>query len=222
MRSSALVRHRGRALLIDVSPEFRLQCLACGVERVDAVLLTHAHADHILGMDDLVRFNVLQGAAIPVHGAPESIAHVRSAFAYAFRPPHPGGYRPSFDLHPVDGPFNAAGLRVLPLPAHHGELPVLGYRIGPVAYLTDVSHIPPETLALLERLRILVLGALRPRPHPTHFSIDEALAAARTVGAEQTFLTHLSHETDHAAAGRGLPGNVALAWDGLRARCPDH
>lgn len=214
-RSSVLVRTARASVLIDVSPELRLQRLACNVRRVDAVLLTHDHADHLFGMDDLVRFNVLQGAAIPLYGSDAVLRHVRTTFGYAFREPHRGGYRPSFVLHAVDGRFDAAGQEVIALPAFHGDLPVLGYRIGALAYLTDVSRIPPETADRMRGLDVLVLDALRERPHPTHLSIDEALGVVADLRPRHAWFTHISHETDHETVSRRLPPGVALAHDGL-------
>lgn len=219
-RASVLLRVGGRAVLIDASPELRLQCLSCGVERVDVVLLSHGHADHVFGIDDLVRFNILQGGPLPIYGSETTLAEVCTFFAYAFRPPHAGGYRPSFELHTIEGPFGAAGMDVIPLPALHGEVPVLGYRIGSVAYLTDVNRIPPATLGLMRGLDVLVLDALRARPHPTHFSIDEALAVVAELRPARAFFTHISHETDHETVSRGLPPGVALAYDGLSVQTP--
>lgn len=215
-RSAAAVFHRGATIVIDTPPEFRLQVLKNGIGRVDAVFFTHLHADHIFGFDDLRRFNQIQGAPMPVYGDQATMEGIRRVFRYAFEPPQqPGISKPSVTTHVVDGPFEAAGIAVTPVPILHGRLPIYGYRIGPFAYLTDCSAIPPSSLPLLEGLDTLVIGALRPTPHPTHFSIPEALAAIEEIGPRRAYLTHISHEVDHATVQRTLPAHVSLAYDGL-------
>lgn len=220
-RSSVLIRHKDAHVLIDTAPELRQQALRYGLRRVDAVLLTHTHADHIFGFDDLRRFNHLQGRPIPVYGTPETLENIRCIFSYAFRPAQPGGSKPEVELHTVNGTFRLGELTFTPVPVLHGRLPVNGYRVGRVAYVTDVSHIPDASRELLRDLDLLVLGALRFRPHPTHMSIDEALEVIADLKPRRAYLTHLSHDVDHELTNRKLPAPVQLAYDGLRVQAPD-
>lgn len=211
-----MLEHADSVVLIDTSTDLRQQALRFGIERVDAVLYTHAHADHVLGLDELRIFNLRQQSVIPCFGSPRTLDVVRSMFAYVFEEADDFGPRPRLELQPVDGPFEAVpGLSVVPIPLIHGELPVYGYRTGRFAYLTDCSHIPDTSWELLEDLDVLVLDALRYRPHRSHFSIDQAIAAATRIGAARTYFTHLTHEVDHAHLRTPLPADVALAHDGL-------
>ncbi len=212
-----LDRNAGPNLLIDCGPELRLQCVANDIRRVDAVLLTHHHADHITGMDDLRRFNWLQQGPLPVYAAAETLDRVRRMFSYCFEddPKYPSA-KPQLDPVRVDGPFEIAGVQVIPVPLMHGPLPVLGYRVGRMAYCTDVNHIPDDSLSLLRDLDVLILGALRRRPHPTHFNLEQAVEQARRIAARRTLFTHIAHELPHAATNADLPEGMALAHDGLR------
>lgn len=219
-RASVLLRHRGKNILIDTPPEFRQQALRFGFRRVDAVLITHTHADHIFGFDDLRRFNHLQGGAIPVYGSPETAAGISHIFSYVFRPVQRGGSKPEIELHTFDGVFRAANVTFTPIPVKHGTWNVTGFRVGSLAYVTDVSHIPPASRDLLHNLDVLVLGALRHRPHPTHMSIDEALTVIEELQPKRAFLTHISHEVDHDETNDELPAHVRLAHDGLLIDVP--
>ncbi|MEZ5284530.1 MAG: MBL fold metallo-hydrolase [Vicinamibacterales bacterium] len=206
----------GPSVLVDTSTDLRQQALAHGVRQLDAILVTHSHADHVMGMDEVRRFNVLNGGAIPVrhrrHG-PGAAAHL----PYAFEPPtQTGGGLPQIELRAIDGPFDVAGLTVVPVPLLHGTLPILGFRFGRFAYLTDASTIPDGSWSLLEGVDVLILNALRHRPHPTHFSLSQAIAAAERIGASRTWFTHVCHDLPHAATNRALPAGMALAHDGLR------
>lgn len=214
-RASVLIRSDNAAVLIDSGPEFRIQALRFGIDRLDAVLYTHTHADHIVGFDDLRAFNIAYGRPVPVYGSPETLRELERMFRYAFHQATPGSSRPEVELHQVDGPFSAAGLTFTPIPVWHGEMPVLGFRTGGLAYVTDVSRIPPESMALLEGVEVLVLGALRHRPHPTHMTIGEALAVVERLRPRRAYFTHISHEIDHDAVERQLPPWVRLAYDGL-------
>ena len=210
----------GTRVLIDTSTDLRQQCLRFGVREVDAVVYTHAHADHILGFDELRRFNVMARKAMPIYGDAATLGALRRAFAYAFEPPAQlGGGVPEVEVHEITGPFVLGGAQFLPLRVMHGRTPVLGFRVGRFAYLTDCNAIPDQTLAQLEGLEVLVLDALRHRPHPTHFSLSEAVEMAGRIGAGQTWFTHCCHDLPHAATNATLPDRMALAYDGLRFAC---
>ena len=219
-RTAALIESDDGRLLIDTPPELRLQLVAAGVDRVDAVLYTHAHADHVHGIDDLRALSAQLGVALPTYGPAATLADLGRRFAYAFdrtTAPREGTTKPDLVAHPLE-PGRAvtiAGLAVLPLALPHGDQMVFGYRIGPVAYLTDVKEIPEAAAAALRGVDVLVLNALLDRPHPLHLSIPEAVAAAQRIGARQTFLTHLTHHVPHAELAARLPSGVAPAYDGL-------
>ncbi len=219
-RAGALVEVDDAAILIDTPPELRLQLVAAGRSRVDAVLYTHAHADHINGIDDLRVFSVKQGRPLPLYGPAETLATLRSSFNYIFDDnvrPYQGTSKPALELCPVEPgrPLMVAGIQVLPLAFQHGNLRVFGYRLGGLAYITDVKEVPPSARACLGHLKVLALNALWWRPHPTHLSIAEAVRTAQDLGAERTFLTHLTHETGHAELAAQLPAGIAPAYDGL-------
>ncbi len=204
--------------LIDTSTDLRQQALAHGVHRVDAILFTHAHADHIFGLDEVRVFNFRQGAAIPCFGSKETLERIRRTFAYVFEEGQEGGGKPNLDLREIDGAFRCLGVDIVPVPVLHGSLEVLGFRIGPFAYVTDCSRIPAASLDLLRGVEVLVLGALRYRPHPTHFSISQALEVVEELGPKQTYFTHLTHEVRHGAPEVDFPEGVAFGYDGLRIR----
>jgi len=218
-RTAALIESRGRRLLIDTPPELRLQLVTAGIGSVDAVLFTHAHADHVHGIDDLRAFSARQRAPLDVYGAAGTLAELERRFAYIFdgAPAQPGTSKPELVARPLepDREVEIAGMSVRALVLPHGDRSVLGYRVGPIAYLTDAKAIPEAALARLAGLEVLVLNALLPRPHPLHLSIPEAVAAAQQIGARRTFLTHLTHATPHAELAASLPAGVAPAYDGL-------
>ena len=219
-RTAALLETRGKRLLIDTPPELRLQLVAAAVDRVDAVLYTHAHADHVHGIDDLRAISVRQGAVLPAYGSAATMAELAVKFPYIFDPTilaHPGTSKPELAAHVLEPTRSAlvAGIPVLPLALPHGNHDVFGYRVGRVAYLTDVKAIPDAVAAELAGLDVLVLNALLPQPHPLHLSIPEAVAAALRIGARRTFLTHLTHDAPHADLAARLPAGVAPAHDGL-------
>ncbi len=222
-RPSIVVRYDDATILIDTSPELRLQAVTNGLLHVDAVLYTHTHADHTHGIDDLRAFNMRQGAAIPLYGSRASMDDIDARFGYIFRPTWLGGGLPMLDLHAVDGDgsFEIRGRAVTPVPVLHGMLPVFGYRFGRFAYVTDASAIPETSLALLHGLDVLILDALRFREHPTHFNIPQALDVIARVKPRQAYLTHLTHDVMHARDDRELPNGVALAYDGLTFEVPD-
>lgn len=216
-RPSILIQFAGDTrVLVDTSTDLRAQALANEVTRVDAVVYTHSHADHVFGFDEIRRFNVLTGLPVPVYGDARTLADLHRTFAYAFgTPDQVGGGLPQVETREVTGPFEIGGERFVPVPIFHGTRPILGYRVGNFAYLTDCSGIPEESEALLQGLEVLVLSALRHRPHPTHFSVSQAVAAAERLGPRRTFFTHMCHDLGHEATTRDLPPSMALAWDGL-------
>jgi len=218
-RTAAVVEAAGRRILIDTPPELRLQLVAAGVASVDAVLFTHAHADHVHGIDDLRAISVRQPGRLEVYGSAETLAEIARRFGYIFddAPAQPGTSKPELTAHALaaDRETEIAGMPVLPLALPHGDRVVFGYRLGPIAYLTDVKAIPDAVRARLTGLDVLVLNALLPRPHPLHLSIPEAVEAAERIGARRTLLTHLTHDAPHAELAARLPDGVAPAYDGL-------
>jgi len=218
-RSAALIEAGGAAILIDTPPELRLQLIAARVSRVDAVLYTHEHADHISGVDDLRIFSVRQRQALPVYGPPETLDRLRGSYSYIFddQRAYEGTSKPDLDLRAIEPgrPVDVAGVEVLPLAFRHGHLRVYGYRIGALAYITDAKAVDQAERRQLEGLDTLVLNALWWRPHPTHLSIGEAIETAQALGARRTYLTHLTHETGHAELAGKLPEGIFPAYDGL-------
>ncbi|HUL74013.1 MAG TPA: MBL fold metallo-hydrolase [Vicinamibacterales bacterium] len=203
-------------VLVDTTPDLRTQALRHDLRRLDAIFFTHAHADHVMGLDDVRRFNVISGAPIPVYGNERTLADLRRTFAYVFDPgTGKGGGLPELRLWPIAGPFCFGRQEVIPVPIQHGTRTILGFRIGRFAYLTDCSGIPEASLAQLGGLHTLVLDALRRRPHPTHFTLEQAVTMARRIGAGQTYFTHIAHDLAHAETCAALPAGMALAYDGL-------
>ena len=204
-----------RSILVDTSTDLRSQALALNVRRVDAILFTHSHADHIFGLDEVRRFNVLQKSFIPAFADARTVDDLRRSFSYIFDAATPqGGGIPQIVLSTIAGPFCLDGLEIVPVPLLHGKRPILGFRIGSFAYLTDCNRIPDASWPLLSGVRTLVLDALRERPHPTHFSVPEAIDAAARIGAEHTWLTHICHDLPHEETCARLPAGVQLAYDG--------
>jgi phosphoribosyl 1,2-cyclic phosphate phosphodiesterase len=203
-------------VLVDTTTDLRAQALKYGIKRVDAILFTHAHADHIMGLDEVRRFNILSGAPMPVYADVDTLADLRRSFGYVFASDAPrGGGVPDLRLFPLAGPFCIGGREIVPVPVQHGRWQVLGFRIGSFAYVTDCNGIPDVSLGLLEGVETLVLDALRWKPHPTHFSVDEALAMSRRIGASRTYFTHIAHDLGHDATCAALPPGFSLAYDGL-------
>ncbi len=215
-RSSILLEFDGRVVVIDTTPDFRQQVLREGIDRLDAVVFTHTHADHVFGLDDIRAFSLRQKQAMPIYADGRSLEDLRRIFAYVFEAKYPAGGIPRFDPHVIEGPFNLWGEPVIPLPVFHGELPVLGFRFRRTAYITDFSTVPESTLALLGDLEILVLDALRHRPHPTHSTLEHSLDLVKTLKPQRAFFTHISHELAHESTNAALPPNVSLAHDGLK------
>lgn len=207
-------------LLIDTPPELRLQLLRERVKLIHAVLFTHYHADHLFGLDDLRPLSRALGRHIPLYCAAEVEGKIRAAFSYAFGPGAeelPSGMIPKLRFERITAdPFVVLGQRVLPIPLVHAQFDVFGFRIGDVAYCTDVNRIPRSSWPRLEGLRVLVLDALRYKPHPAHFGLDQALDVISQFRPDRAYLTHMSHEIDHETVSRQLPHNVQLAYDGLK------
>jgi phosphoribosyl 1,2-cyclic phosphate phosphodiesterase len=206
----------GVRVLIDTTPDLRSQALAHGLDRVDAILFTHCHADHVMGLDDVRRFNVLQRGSIPCYGDARTLKELRRTFAYIFESKDEGGGIPLVQLYPLGGPFSIGGEEIVPVPVWHGRREILGYRVRDLAYLTDCSGIPDPSWPLLEGLDTLVIDALRHRPHPTHFTVEQALGVSARLRPRKTWLTHICHDLPHAATNASLPAGIAMAYDGLR------
>jgi len=211
-RASVLFEVNGKNILVDTATEFRLQAVRQGIRRVDALLLTHDHADHLHGIDDL---RPLCNPSIPVHAAPPVLEEIRKRFDYIFHEHTEGGGTPSLDLIPIESAFTIDGISVIPIPLMHGSKPVYGYRIGSTAYCTDCSFIPEASRPLLEDLEVLVIDGLRMERHSTHFSIPQALDEIARIKPRCAYLTHLCHTVEHDALGRILPDNVFVSYDGL-------
>jgi phosphoribosyl 1,2-cyclic phosphate phosphodiesterase len=222
LRQSVWLERGAASLLLDASTDFREQALRHRIERIDAILFTHHHADHIFGLDDTRVYAYRQRGALPAYGTAETLAGIRKTFWYAFADIPEGGGRPKIDLMPVEGPFDLLGMKVIPLPGDHGSMGVTGYRVGDFAYLTDCKRVPASTLPLLAGAHTLVLNALRHSPeHPTHMTVGEALAVVEAVRPSQTYFIHLGHELDYTELAAALPEGVAPAYDGMVLEIPD-
>ncbi len=219
-RSSVLFRwHDGSALrqvLVDTSTDLRFQALREGLNRIDTVLFTHSHADHVHGLDELRSFNFIQKTSIPCYGNAETLEKIRTRFDYIFdQHAYEGGGLPKLTLHPVEDDFELFGMKVTVLPVRHGPARVFGYRIGPIAYVTDCNDIPEDTMLKIRGARIFVVGATQRRTHPTHFSLGQAIEAVRSSGVPKAFITHINHDLKHRETTAELPSGVTMAHDGL-------
>jgi len=204
------------SILVDTSTDLRMQAIANHVRRVDAILFTHSHADHVFGLDDVRRYNQMQQSSIPCFADAETMASLQRMFAYVFdASTQKGGGIPQLSLFRIGGPFSLGGVEIVPVPLFHGRLPVLGFRIGAFAYLTDCNRIPDHAWPLLDGVRTVIIDALRRRPHSTHFSVDEAIAAVGRMRADRAYFTHVCHDLGHAATNAQLPAGMELAYDGL-------
>jgi phosphoribosyl 1,2-cyclic phosphate phosphodiesterase len=214
-RPSVLLEFDGRAVVIDTSPDFRQQALRHGLERLDAVVFTHDHADHIFGLDDVRALYLRHKIPIPIYADERTMGSIRRVYKYIFDQNYPYGGLAKLDPHIIDGPFELWGESLTPLQVFHGNLPVLGFRVRRTAYVTDFSAIPDSTVPLLEGLDVLVLDALRHEPHPSHSTVEQSLKWVERLKPRQAFFTHIAHELGHEATNATLPPTVRLAYDGL-------
>jgi phosphoribosyl 1,2-cyclic phosphate phosphodiesterase len=217
-RCSIFVEFGGRVVLIDTTPDFRFQALRSKMPRLDAILFTHQHADHIMGLDDVRPFNFRQGGHIPVYGDQETSASIARIFPYVLSQANTLSSRPKLDLHEFSGreSISIQGLDFLPIALHHGEGTTWGFRFGKAAYLTDHNVIPEESLALLQGLDVLFLDALRHKPHPTHSHLSQSLKYVEKLKPNRAFFTHICHDLQHVGTESLLPAHVRLAFDGLQ------
>jgi phosphoribosyl 1,2-cyclic phosphate phosphodiesterase len=216
-RPSVMITYNGRHVLIDTTPDFREQALREKITQLDAVLYTHTHADHILGIDDLRPLTYQhKPRKMPLYATPRNCEFLRNMFRYIFEAEYKFGGLPLVELRPIEGAVELFGARFEPLTVIHGETPILGFRFGSAAYLTDHSEVPAETLEKLRDLDILFLDALRYKPHPTHSSVEQSLKIVGEVKPKRTFFTHICHDLPHEATNAALPSGVQLAFDGMK------
>ncbi len=216
-RPSVMVSYNGRHVLIDTTPDFREQALRENITRVDAVLYTHTHADHILGIDDLRPLSFYhKPGKLPLYATPEAADFLRNMFRYIFDADYKFGGLPRVELLPIRGTLELFGARFEPVEVIHGETPILGFRFGSAAYLTDHSEVPEETIGKLRGVDILFLDALRYKPHPTHSTVEQSLKIVEAVQPRRAFFTHICHDLPHEATNKTLPPNVQLSYDGMK------
>ena len=214
--SSLITLDSGENILIDTGPDLRSQALRENIKRVDAVLYTHTHADHLHGIDDLRAFCVLQRKQIPLYAKQDAVAHITQKFGYVLRDPSDFWEMPVLRAETVAAPFELFGAQVTPIPIMHGKSQIFGYRIGNMAYMTDVSEIPESSFTLLENLDIVLLDCLREAAHPTHINIEQSLAYISRINAKQSYMIHMTHDLEYAALSSKLPKNVFVGFDGLK------
>lgn len=215
--SSTLTLDDGRVILIDTTPDLRSQALRAGFKRVDAVLYTHTHADHLHGIDDLRAFCQINRCQIPLYSYPEAISHIQEKFGYTLREPMQHYWDlPVLAAHSVEAPFEVCGLTVTPIPIMHGRIRIYAYRIGNLVYMTDVSEIPESSFALLAGVEVLLIDCLRDTPHPTHVNVAQSLALIDRIGAKRNVLIHMTHELEYLQLSARLPAHVEVGFDGLQ------
>ena len=216
LRPSILISYDGHNVLVDTTPDFRFQALRAKIDHLDAVLFTHSHADHILGLDDVRPFNFRQKGEIPIYAAPDTMEVIQRVYQYIFDGVKRESNVPKLATHLIDGAaIDLIGLEFLPVPVMHGSATIYGFRFGAAAYLTDHSDIPESSMAQLSGLDVLFLDALRYKPHPTHSTVDRSIQTVEKLAPRRAFFTHISHDLAHARAESLLPPNVRLAYDGL-------
>jgi phosphoribosyl 1,2-cyclic phosphate phosphodiesterase len=215
LRPSVLVTYDGRNVLIDTTPDFRTQALRAQIRRMDAVIFTHSHADHIMGLDDVRPFNFRQTGSIPIYANAPTMEAIQRCFPYIFDSASRNTNVPQIEARLIDEPFELFGLRFTPIPILHGRQTILGFRFGASAYLTDHSDIPPASMDLLHGLDVLFLDALRYKPHPTHSTVDQSTRTVEKLAPRRAFFTHICHDLGHERAESLLPPHIRLAYDGL-------
>ncbi len=216
LRSSVFIETQGKSFVIDTGPDFRQQMLRENIDKLDAVILTHSHKDHIAGLDDVRAFNYLQKADMPIYGSAATLQQVKTEFYYAFEEiKYPG--TPQLQVHEInESPFSIEGVAIIPLPVMHMKMPVLGFRIGDFCYITDANYISETTLGKMKNCSVLILNALQRDPHPSHFTFGQAIEMATKINAKQTYFTHISHKLGtHKSVEKELPSSVRMAYDGL-------
>lgn len=218
-RSSLYLESHGTHLVVDTSPDFREQVLSCRVPRIDAVLFTHSHADHIFGFDDIRRFNTIQNASIPSYGLPSTIEDLKRIYHYVNRVEVAGAYRPRTEFRPITGEFDEGAFHVVPLPVDHGPTPALGYLFQShgrsLGYVPDCIRLPPEATRRLRGVDVMILDALRHTPHSTHFTVAQSVAELKKIGAGQSFIVHMGHDLDFDRTQSYLPEGISVSYDGL-------
>ncbi len=214
--SSLITLDSGENILIDTGPDLRNQALRENITHVDAVLYTHTHADHLHGIDDLRAFCVLQRKQIPLYAKQDAVEHITQKFGYTLREPSDFWEMPVLRTEAIDGPFDLYGVKVTPIPVMHGRIQIFGYRIGNIAYMTDVSEISETSLALLENLDALLIDCLREKSHPTHINIEQSLVYISRIKAKQSYMIHMTHELEYASLTNKLPKDVFVGYDGLK------
>lgn len=220
LRSSIHIEVDGNSFVIDTGPDFRQQMLRDKINRLDAVIFTHAHRDHTAGLDDVRAYNFLQQMDMPVYGTDEVLAQLKTEYSYIFaKQAYPGLPRIKvFEI--TDAPFEINNVKITPLPVRHLHLPVLGFRINNFSYITDANYIPDETIELLKGTEILILNALQKQPHVSHFNLEQAIAQAEKIKPVKTYFTHISHKLGtHSDISKELPSHIELAYDGLQLEC---
>lgn len=213
--SAAITTDNGEVILIDTGPDLRAQALRAGLNRADAVLYTHTHADHLHGIDDLRAFCQVQKKQIPLYGKPDAMQHIQAKFGYAIREAGDFWDLPVLSLNPITDPFEVLGIKITPIPVRHGYSDILGYRIGNMAYLTDVSDIPETSLGLLHGLEVLMLDCLRYQPHYTHINVEQSIAYAGLINARNSYFIHMTHDLEYEKLSAELPDDMYVAYDGL-------
>jgi phosphoribosyl 1,2-cyclic phosphate phosphodiesterase len=216
LRPSVLVSYEGRNILIDTTPDLRTQALRARITHLDAVIFTHSHADHVMGLDDVRPFNFRQRGHIPIYANGPTMAAIQRCFPYIFDGVKKESNIPRLTTNTIDGsPFELFGMTFQPIPIMHGSQQIFGFRFGNAAYLTDHSEVPESSMEMLQGLDVLFLDALRYRPHATHSTVEHSIGTAQKLNAKRTFFTHICHEIPHAAGEANLPPNIFLAYDGL-------
>ena len=215
--SSLITLDTGENILIDTGPDLRIQSLRENIKRVDAVLYTHTHADHLHGIDDLRAFCQTQRQQIPLYAKLDAVEHIKQKFGYALREPIASFWDlPVLRIESIDSPLTLFGVQITPIPVQHGRSQIFGYRIGNMAYMTDVSEIPESSFALLENLDVVLLDCLREAVHPTHINIEQSLAYISRINAKQSYMIHMTHDLEYAALTNKLPKNTYVGFDGLK------